>query len=115
VGITLSDSEKAEALVGNLETQFQPVTNPPVPSFIEIVDVELTSYFLTAASEPKLTNPEVVEEVIRGLKFVNAPCPNRIPNRALIHLHSEWYPPWSRFSTCFFSPTTSLQCGSTLE
>ena len=52
-GIALADSEKAEALTENLETQFQPVTDPSVPAVIEIVDVALRSYFMTRNSEPK--------------------------------------------------------------
>ena len=36
-GLALSDSEKAEALAENLETQFQPVTDPSVPAAIEMV------------------------------------------------------------------------------
>jgi hypothetical protein len=38
-GIALSDSEKSKALADNLETQFQPVTDPSVPTVIEMVDV----------------------------------------------------------------------------
>jgi hypothetical protein len=38
-GIALSDSEKAEKLADNLETQFQPVTDPSVPAVIEIVEM----------------------------------------------------------------------------
>jgi len=53
-GIALSDPEKAEALADSLETQFQPVTDPSVPTFIEMVDVALRSYFLTPVSEPEL-------------------------------------------------------------
>jgi hypothetical protein len=85
-GIALSDSEKAEALADNLETQFQPVTDPSVPAVIEMVDVALRSYFLTPANEPKLTTPEEVQEAIGGLKFSKAPDPNGILNRALQHL-----------------------------
>jgi len=44
-GITLSDSEKAEALADNLEAQFQPAIDPSVPTVIETVDVALRSYF----------------------------------------------------------------------
>jgi endonuclease/exonuclease/phosphatase family metal-dependent hydrolase len=51
-GIALSDSEKAEALADNLETQFQPVVDPSVLAVIEMVKVALRSYFLTPASEP---------------------------------------------------------------
>jgi len=41
---------------------------------------------MTPASEAKLTNPEEVQEAIRGLKVSKAPGPNGIPNRALKHL-----------------------------
>jgi len=84
-GIALSESEKAEALADKLEAQFQPVTDPSVPAIIEKVDVALRSYLMTSASEPKLTNPEEVQEAIRGLKVSKAPGPNGIPNRALKH------------------------------
>jgi len=57
-GIVVSDSKEAEALADNLETQFLPVTDKSVPAVIEIVDMALRSYFLTPASEPKLTNPQ---------------------------------------------------------
>jgi hypothetical protein len=40
-GITVSDSEKAEALADAMETQFQPVADPSVPAVIETVDVAL--------------------------------------------------------------------------
>jgi hypothetical protein len=51
-----------------------------------VVDVALRSYFMTLASEPKLTNPDKVQDVIRGLEISKAPGPNGIPNRALKHL-----------------------------
>jgi len=41
---------------------------------------------MTPAREPKLTNPEKVQETIRGLRVGEAPGPNGIPNRALKHL-----------------------------
>ena len=85
-GIALSDSEKAEALAETLEGQFQPVTDPSVPVGIKTVDVALRFYFMTPASEPKLTNPEEVQETIRDLKVSKAPGPNGIPNKALKHL-----------------------------
>ena len=44
-GIGLSDFEKAETLADSLETQFQPVTDPSVPTVIVMVDVALRSYF----------------------------------------------------------------------
>jgi hypothetical protein len=82
-GMALSDSEKAEALADNLENQFQPVTDSSVQSVIEIVDVALSSYFLTPASEPKLTTPEEVQEAIEDLKVSKAPGPTGIPNSSL--------------------------------
>jgi hypothetical protein len=85
-GNALSDSEKAEALADNLESQFQPVADPWVPAVIEMVNAELGSYLMSPTSEPKLTNPEEVHEAIRGLKFSKAPGPNGVPNRALKHL-----------------------------
>ena len=51
-GIALSDSEKAEAFGNNLETRVQPLTDTSVPVVIEIVDVELRSYFMAPTSEP---------------------------------------------------------------
>jgi hypothetical protein len=60
-----------------------------------MVDVTLRSYFMTPASEPKLTNAEEVQEAIRSLKFSKAPGLNGISKRALKHLHSERYPSWS--------------------
>jgi hypothetical protein len=51
-----------------------------------MVYVALRSYFLTPASEPKLTTPEEVQEAIRSLKFGRAPGPNGIPNRAQKYL-----------------------------
>jgi hypothetical protein len=85
-GIALSDSEKAEALANNLETQFQPMTDPSIPAVIETVNVGLGSYFRVLASEPKLTNPKEVLDAVRGLRVSKAQDPNGIPNRALKHL-----------------------------
>jgi len=62
------------------------VTDPSFPAVIEKDDVALRSYLMTPASEPKLTNPEEVQEAIRGLNVGKAPGPNGIPNRALKHL-----------------------------
>jgi len=83
-GIALSDSEKTEALADNLEAHFQLVTDPS--AVIEVVEVALRSYLMTPASEPKLTNPEEVQEVISGLKVSKVPGPNGIPNKAPMHL-----------------------------
>jgi hypothetical protein len=83
----LSDAEKSEALADNLEAQFQPLTDPSVPAVIETVDVGLRSYFMAPAGQPKLTDPEEVQEAIRGLKVGKAPGPNRglkhLPQRAV--------------------------------
>ena len=77
-GESLSDSEKAEALADNLETQFQPVTDRTVPAVIVMVDVALRSYFLSLASEPQLTTPHEVHEAIKGLKLSKVPtCSKR--------------------------------------
>jgi hypothetical protein len=61
------------------------MTDPSVPEVIETVNVGLGSYFMAPASEPKLTNPEEVQDTIRGLRVGKAPGPNSIPNRALKH------------------------------
>jgi hypothetical protein len=44
-GLALSDAEKTEARADSLEVQFQPVTAPSVPADIEMVYVEMESYF----------------------------------------------------------------------
>ena len=64
-GGIVSDFEKAKALAGRLEIQFQPMTVPLFPTVIEMVDVALKSYFLTPAHEPKLTKRDEVQEAIR--------------------------------------------------
>jgi len=84
-GNALSDSEKAEALADTLETQFQPLTDPSVPAFIEKFDVEMRSYFVTPDREPNLTNTDEVHEAIKGLQVRRPPDPNGIPNRTLKH------------------------------
>jgi len=61
-GNALSDSEKAEALADNLETQFQPVADPSFPVVIEMVDVAMTSYFEAPGRETNLTNSDEVHE-----------------------------------------------------
>jgi hypothetical protein len=43
-GLTLSDSERAEALAESLEAQFQPVDDPSDPAFTERVDVAIRAY-----------------------------------------------------------------------
>jgi len=85
-GVALSDPEKAEVFADNLETQFQPVTDPSVPAVIEMYDVALRSHLMSPESKPWLTNPEEVQEAIRGFKVSKAPGPNGTPHRALKHL-----------------------------
>ena len=115
VGIALSDSKKAEALAGNLEAQFLPVTDPSVPTFIETVDVAVRSYLLSPASEPQLTTPDEVHEAIRGLKVSKDPCPNGIPNRVLKHLPKRAVYLLALSSTRFSAHITFPKRGSTLE
>jgi hypothetical protein len=88
-GTAVSDSEKAEALADSLESQFQPVNDPSDPAVIEKATEVLQAYFYAPASEPRLTNPVVVQDAIRGLKLRKAPGPNGLPNRALKHLRQR--------------------------
>ena len=67
-------------------THFQPVTDPTIPTFIDMVDVALRSNSLINATKANLTNPNEVQEAIRDLKDNKAPGPNGITNRALKHL-----------------------------
>ena len=62
------------------------MTDTSVPAVIDMVDVSLRSYFLTSASEPKITTPDEVHEANRGLNASKAPGPYDIPNRTLKHL-----------------------------
>ena len=57
--------------------------HPSVLAVIEMVEVALMSYFLTLASEPKLTNPDKVHEAIGGLKFSKGSRPERYPKQRL--------------------------------
>jgi len=50
-----------------------------------MVDVALRSYFLTPASEPKLSKPDDVHRAIRGLKVSKLLSQKGIPNRAFKH------------------------------
>jgi len=64
LGESFSDSEITEAIADNLETQFQPVTDPSVLAVTEMVDLALRSYLITPANERNSTNPEAVQEAI---------------------------------------------------
>jgi hypothetical protein len=88
----------------NLETQFQPVTDPSVPAVIETIDVALRSYFISPAREPQLTTPDEFHEGIRGLKVGKAPVSNGIPNSVLKHLPKRAVP----FSPVCWSPHPSF-------
>jgi len=48
-----------------------------------MVDVALRSYFMTPASEPKLTNPEEVQEAISGSQGQQGSGPERYPKQGL--------------------------------
>ena len=48
--------------------------------------MQLESYLLTSTSEPMFTDPDEVQNAIRGLKVGKAPGPNGVSNRALKHL-----------------------------
>jgi hypothetical protein len=104
-GIALSDSEKAEALADSLESQFQPLKDPPEPTVIKIFDEAMRAYTLALASKPKLNNPAEVQDGILVLKFGKAPGPNGIPNRALKHLPQGVY-----FLVKEFDAILRLQC-----
>jgi hypothetical protein len=69
----------------NLDTVTLPLFIFVYVSYVYIccVDVMLLSYFLTPASEPKLTNPSEVHEVIQGLNVGKTPDPNGILKTAL--------------------------------
>ena len=84
--LALSDREKAEALADSLESQFQPVSVPSDPVIIAMVAVALRAHSFALASESNLTNPDEVQEAIRGFKLGKAPGPDGIPNRTLKHL-----------------------------
>jgi hypothetical protein len=87
-GLALSDTEKAEALADSHGAQFHPVNDMSSPAVIEAVDevMRAYSYKYAPASEPKLTSPSEVQEVIKRLNGGKAPGPNGVANRALRHL-----------------------------
>jgi hypothetical protein len=85
-GLSLSDSEKAEALADSLETQFQPMNDPSDPAVIQMVNEVMRAYEYAPASEPKLSSPLEIQQAIRCLKVRKAPGQNGIPNTVLRHL-----------------------------
>ena len=85
-----SDLEKAEALVRNLESQFQPVPVPPAQAAaVETVREFMQSFAFAPTSEPQLTTLAEVSKTIKELKVINAPGLNGVPNTALRYL-PDW-------------------------
>jgi hypothetical protein len=76
--ITHSDFGNAEALVDNLETQFQPMSDPTALS-VEVADVTLSSYVLAPSKEENVSNRDEVQEAIAVLKESRAQCTNSNP------------------------------------
>ena len=81
-GIEPSEMEKPDIL----RTQFQPVTDPSFPGVTVLVDVVLIPYFLTPASETKLTSHNEVQETIIVPNISKNPAPNSIPVMAFKYL-----------------------------
>jgi hypothetical protein len=79
VGLALSDSEKAEALVDGLEAQFQPVDDLLDLAVIKMVNEPVHAYEYAPASEQKLASPSEVLQAIKGLKVGKALGSNSIP------------------------------------
>jgi hypothetical protein len=69
-----------------LEAQFQPVTDPSVPAFVEVFNEAMRAYSYAPESEHQLTKPVEVQTAILGPKVRKAPGPDGIPNRALKRL-----------------------------
>jgi hypothetical protein len=69
-GLTLADSEEAEALAVSLEVQFQPMDNPSDPAFTELLDQAMRAYDYTPASEAILTTLSQVLQAIKESTFV---------------------------------------------
>ena len=67
------------------------------------------------ASEPKLTNPEEIQEAIRGLKFRKSPGPNGNANRALNHLPQGAVSLMVLIFNAILLSITPLQCGNSVE
>ena len=70
-GLANSESEKAEALEDNLESQFQPV--PVLPMQMDHGD-RVSETMQSAALAPALTNPTEVSKAMAELKVGKAPC-----------------------------------------
>jgi len=76
-----------------------------------MIDVELRSYLITPASEPKLTNPDVLQESIRCIKVSRALGTKRIPKRATKIFSQRTV----SLLIQIFKAITNLQCEDMLE
>ena len=85
--LVYSDSEKAETLAGNIESQLQPVPLSPMQmDKVERIRDVMETLALAPAREPLLTNLTEVSKAMAELKVGKAPGPNGVPNRALRNL-----------------------------
>jgi hypothetical protein len=72
-GEMLSQTLRMRSVADSLKTQFRPVTDPSAPTIIEMVGVVLRSYFMSPASDPKLTKHDEVQDVVRRVKVTKTP------------------------------------------
>jgi hypothetical protein len=85
------------------------VANPSFPAVTESNNVRLKSYIMAPISEPKLTNPEEVQEAIGGFTVGKTSGPNLIPDRFLKNLPQRAVSLLVLILTPSSSPLTSLQ------
>jgi len=93
IGVTALLNSSRKTLDASVEAWCQPVNNQSEPSVIEMVDEATWAYTFASASEPDLTNPSVVQDAIRVLKFGKTPDPNSISNRPVKHLPQSCHVP----------------------
>jgi hypothetical protein len=77
-GLALSDYEEEKAMADSLVSQFQSLYDTSDPAFDETADEAMHACRYAPASDPTLTSPAEVLQVIRGLKFGKAPGPKGI-------------------------------------
>jgi hypothetical protein len=77
-----------------------------------MAEVAESSYFLTTASEPKLTNSDEFHEANRGLKVGKTQGPNSLPNKALKHFPQRVIPPRPDFQRGSPHPSLSISAES---
>jgi hypothetical protein len=65
---------------------FQQLDDLSDPAVTELTNEAMRTYEYAPASEPKLTSPSEVLQVIRGLKVGKAPGTNDIPNMVSSYL-----------------------------